>query len=113
MRRPLTCTVLAILLAASITYLPAIACKDSTEKPETTCIAICEVESDGESTTVTISASQAVENDSALETVRSTLRAGKTVGKAMVTTAVGVVSSMARAARHAAAALVTTAYSLV
>ena len=113
MRRPLTRIVCAILLIASITYLPATACKDSAKKSEAKTVAVCEVTSDGTSATLSISASEVTQDASALDAVKSTLRAGKTVGKAMVTTAVVVASSMARAARHAAAALLTTAYSLV
>ena len=113
MLRPLLCVICAILLITSITYLPATACKDSAKKTESTTVTVSEVETDGESVTLTISASEAEEGDSTVDAVKSKLRAGKAVGKAVVTTAVVVATSMARAARHAAAALLTTAYSLV
>ena len=71
------------------------------------------MKTDGETATLSITASDVPHGDSAWSAVKTTLRAGKTVGKAMVTTAVVVATSMARAARHAASALVTTAYSLV
>ena len=113
MRRPLIWIVSAILLIAFVTYLPATACKDSAKKSKSESVAVCEVTTDGSTATLSISTSRSASDDSAVDAVKSTLRAGRAVGKAMVTTAVVVASSMARAARHAAMALLTTAYSLV
>ncbi len=110
---PLTCILCAILLAAAVTHLPATACKDSSKKSEVAADAQAVVTVKAEVASLSICESKDAELSSGLDAVKSTLRAGRTVGKAMVTTAVVLASSMARAARHAAAALLTTAHSLV
>jgi hypothetical protein len=109
--RPLSYVVCALLAIVSLTYFPAIACEDASH--ESAKVAACEVAPEGETDTVSICETQVTEDRSSLDSLKSMLRAGRAVGKAVVTTAVVVTSSMARAARLAAAALVVTAYSLV
>jgi len=111
MLRPLKYVVCAILLIAFVNYLPATACKNSSQIKASTTVDMND--SNDAVVTVSICDSADLEECSTIDTVKSTLRAGKAVGKAMVTTAVVVASSMARAARHAALALVESAYSLV
>lgn len=111
MSRPLICVVCMILLASSATYLSATTCSDSSKQADVS--ATAEVVCEGEETCLTICVSPVDKGTSGTDALKSSLLAGKTVGKAMVRTAVVLASSMARAARHAAFALVETAYSLV
>ena len=109
--RPLTVIALCAILTATITtYLPATACKDNPSSA-------AHDDADGRCTTavVTVSICDApdTEDRSAVDTVKSALRAGKAVGRAVATTAKVVATSMARAAKHAAVALAESAYSLV
>ena len=111
MLRPLKYIVFAILLIAFVNYLPATACKKSSQ---ITASATVDVNDSKDAVViVSICDSADLEECSAIDTVKSTWRAGKAVGKALVTTAVVVASSMARAARHTALALMESAYSLV
>jgi hypothetical protein len=113
MRRPLICIVCVLVLVAPPTYLTALACEDDPKVTQCKTVTVSEASTDGDSAAPCTAAPEATEGDSTVDAVKSTLRAGKAVGKAVVTTAVVVATSMARAARHAAVALVTTAYSLV
>lgn len=112
MKVPLICLICATLVATSISYLSASTCADSKKAPQVVTVTTCEVTGGSEVTLVAICEVQDRAPSSGLDAVKSSLRAGITVGKALVRTAVVVSASMARAARHAAAALVETAYEL-
>ncbi|MGD8414273.1 MAG: hypothetical protein PVF33_08570 [Candidatus Latescibacterota bacterium] len=112
MIRPLTVIAISIIMIATFsTNLTAIACKDSADAPggQSEVSGGCS----DDAVTVSVCISTDLEDRSAIDTVKSTLRASKAVCRAMTTTATVVASSMARAAKLAAVALVETAYSLV
>jgi hypothetical protein len=112
MKVPLICLICALLIVTSINYLPASTCADSNKTALVVSVTTCEVAGGSEVTLVAICEVQDREPSSGLDAVKSSLRAGVTVGKALVRTAVVVSASMGRAALHAAAALVETAYKL-
>jgi len=112
MKRPLSYALIAILLVSTISYSPAIACKSGQENAGTAvtpssqpATGTCEAE-------VTVSVSFEPEPEDRMAAMKSSLRAGVAVGKAVGHAALVVANSMIRAARHAAVALVRTAYEL-
>jgi hypothetical protein len=100
-----------IMIATFSTHLTAIACKDGadTTAGQNTDSNVC----GDDAVTVTVCISTDLEDRSAVDTVKSTLRAGKAVCRAVTTTATVVASSMARAAKLASVALIEAAISLV
>ena len=112
MKRPLSCATAAILLITIVSYSPTIACKDG-EKTETeVTVTVHELPLDGDVAAVAICEISGTERPSHTATLKSSLRAGVAVGKAIGKTALVVATSVGRAARHATVALVQSVTAL-
>jgi hypothetical protein len=111
MSRSLTCVVCVAILAGFLTYLSATACDNSAERSDTS--AVADVSCEGKALQLAKCDATADEGASGMDRLKSSILAGRAVGKAMVRTAVVLASSMACAARHAASALAVKAYSIV
>jgi hypothetical protein len=112
MKRPLIYAICSVLLISSLTYSPTVACKNSQKSDDVTVVIACEAKSEVEVTAVVIAERSDMDPVGRLTTVKSSLRAGVAVGKAIGRAAFTLASSMARTARHVAAAMIHSAYEL-
>jgi hypothetical protein len=109
MKHRLSCTIIVLLLATTLTYSSTLAYNNGQKCDTEVTVTISEVTVDGEAASVAICEISDTECRSRLATLKSSLRAGVAVGKAIGKTALIVAQSVGRAARHATVALFESA----
>lgn len=112
MKGPLSCIMIATLLLSSVFYLSAIACESSQNNAGSAVTPSSQPADERCETLVTVLVSLETQSGDPKAVLRSSMRAGVAVGKAVGRAALVVAHSMLRAARPAAVALVRSAYEL-